>query len=115
MVIKARQPFGKDVLYDFLRSEKFNWRRLLLMLATRAVAFMDGLTGRNRQNVLIIDDSVIERPRSKKVELLSRVYDHANGKFIKGFGRLTVGCSDRVSFLPLDFAMLSSQNEKNCF
>ena len=115
MVIKARQPFGKDVLYDFLRSEKFNWRRLLLLLAARAVSFIDGLTGRNRQKVLIIDDSVIERPRSKKVELLSRVYDHANGRFVRGFRMLTIGWSDGVSFLPLDFAMLSSQKEKNCF
>ena len=85
LVVKARQPFGKDVVYDFLRSERFNWRRLLLLLVARAVSFIDGLTGRDRQKVLIIDDSVIERPRSKKVELLSRVYDHANGKYIPGF------------------------------
>ena len=115
MVIKARQPFGKDVLYDFLRSERFNWRRLLLQLAARAVSFIDGLTGRNRQKVLIIDDSVIERPRSKKVELLSKVYDHANGKFVKGFRMLTVGWSDGVSFLPMDFVMLSSQKKSNRF
>ena len=115
MVLKARQPFGKDVLYDFLRSERFNWRRLLLLLAARAVSFIDGLTGRNRQKVLIIDDSVIERPRSKKVELLSKVYDHANGKFVKGFRMLTVGWSDGVSFLPLDFVMLSSQKKSNRF
>jgi hypothetical protein len=115
MVVKARQPFGKDVLYDFLRNERFNWRRLLLLMAARAVSFIDGLTGRDRQKVLIIDDSVIERPRSKKVELLSRVYDHANGKFVRGFRMLTVAWSDGASFLPLDFAMLSSQKEKNCF
>lgn len=115
MVLKARQPFGKDVVYDFLRSERFNWRRLLLLLAARAISFVDNLTGRDRQDVLIIDDSVIERPRSKKVELLSRVYDHANGKFVKGFRMLTVGWSDGVSFLPLDFAILSSQKEKNRF
>jgi len=115
MVVKARQPFGKDVVYDFLRSERFNWRRLLLLLTARAVSFIDGLTGRERQKVLIIDDSVIERPRSKKVELLSRVYDHANGKFVKGFRMLTVGWSDGSTFLPLDFAVLSSWNEKNRF
>ncbi len=28
MVVKARQPFGKDVVYDSLRTERFNWRRL---------------------------------------------------------------------------------------
>ena len=115
MVLKARQPFGKDVVYDFLRSERFNWRRLLLLLAVKAISFIDGLTGRNRQKVLIIDDSVIERPRSKKVELLSRLYDHSNGRFVRGFRMLTVGWSDGASFLPLDFAMLSSQKEQNRF
>ncbi len=39
MVLKARQPFGKDILYDFLGSEKFNWRRLLLLLAAIVVSF----------------------------------------------------------------------------
>jgi len=94
MVLKARHPFGKDVVYDFLRSERFNWRRLLLLLAVKAISFIDGLTGRNRQKVLIIDDSVIERPRSKKVELLSRVYDHSSSKFVRSFRMLTVGWSD---------------------
>ena len=115
MVLKARQPFGKDVVYDFLRSERFNWRRLLLLLTAKAVSFIDGLTGKARQKVLIIDDSVIKRPRSKKVELLSKVYDHSNGRFVRGFRMLTVGWSDGSSFLPLDFAMLFSQKEQNRF
>jgi len=115
MVIKARQPFGKDVIYDFLRSESFNWRKLLLLLASKAISFIDGLTASDRQEVLIIDDSVIERPRSKKVELLSNVYDHSRGKFVRGFRMLTLGWSDGASFLPLDFAVLSSQKEKNRF
>jgi len=75
IVVKSRQPFGKDVVYDFLRSERFNWRKLLLLLAAKAISFIDGLTDVDRQQVLIIDDSVIERPRSKKVELLSKVYE----------------------------------------
>ena len=85
------------------------------MLTAKAISFIDGLTGKARQKVLIIDDSVIKRPRYKKVELLSRVYDHSNGRFVRGFRMLTVGWSDGVSFLPLDFAMLSSQKEQNRF
>ncbi len=115
MVIKAQQSFGKDVLYDFIRNERFNWRRMLLLLCARAVSFIDSLTGKDRQKVIIIDDSVYERSRSKKVELLSRVYDHASGRFVKGFRMVTIGWSDGSSFLPLDFVMLSSQKEKNRF
>ena len=34
------------------------------------------LTNKVRRNSLIIDDSLVSRNRSKKVELLTRVYDH---------------------------------------
>lgn len=113
IVLKARQPFGKDVVYDFLRCERFNWRRFLLLISAKVAALVDSLTSSDRQQVLIIDDSTLRRPRSKKVELLSRVYDHSEGKFIKGFRMLTLGWSDGISFLPLDFALLSSRKDKN--
>ena len=41
-------------------------------------------------NVLIIDDSMFERNRSKKVELLAKVYDHAKHKYRFGFRMLTL-------------------------
>ena len=45
-------------------------------------------------NVLILDDSVIKRNRSKSVELLVRVYDHVEHKCQKGFTLLTFAWSD---------------------
>ena len=62
---------------------------------------------------MIVDDSTLERPRSKMVELLARVYDHAEHKYLKGFRFLSVCWSDGASFLPLDFALLSSAKKKN--
>ena len=62
---------------------------------------------------MIIDDSTLGRLRSKKVELLARVFDHCENKFLKGYRMLSVCWSDGASFLPLDFALLSSANEKN--
>ena len=35
------------------------------------------------EEVLILDDSTYDRNRSKKVELLSRVFDHTNMKYLK--------------------------------
>jgi hypothetical protein len=46
------------------------------------------------------------------VELLSRVYDHSTGRYLKGFRMLTVCWSDGVSCLPLDFSLLSSADKK---
>ncbi|MFD2876556.1 hypothetical protein ACFTAO_12225 [Paenibacillus rhizoplanae] len=51
---------------------------------------------------------MFERNRSKAVELLARFKDHATGAYYKGFRMLTLGWSDGHTFLPLDFALLSS-------
>ena len=61
---------------------------------------------------MILDDSTYDRSRSKTVELLSRVYDHATGKYIKGFRMLTLCWSDGVSCLPADFCLLSSADDQ---
>jgi len=106
-------PFGKDAIYEFLKCETFNWRKLLLCLAVKLVAFFENLTNKDREKVLIIDDSTLSRPRSKMVELLARVFDHSENKFLKGYRLLTACWSDGASFLPLDFALLSSANKKN--
>lgn len=105
--------FGKDVVYDFLGSHRFSWRRLLLMVALKVISMLDALTTENRETVLILDDTSVHRPRAKKVELLARVYDHAEKKFIKGFRLLTMAWSDGASLVPIDFALLSSTNPCN--
>jgi hypothetical protein len=46
------------------------------------------------------------------VELLSRVWDHSSGRFLKGFRMLTICWSDGISCLPMDFALLSSADAK---
>jgi len=104
---------GKDAAYDLLKGCTYNWRRLLLMLAVRIYQIFSRLTDDEREDVLIIDDSTYDRSRSKKVELLSRVYDHSSGRYLRGFRLLTICWSDGVSTLPLDFALLSSAKAEN--
>jgi hypothetical protein len=108
VVNNQRCEIGKDAVYDFLASSRFSWRRFLLQLALQATAMLDALTHENRETVLILDDTAIERPRAKKVELLARVFDHCEGRFLKGFRMLTLAWSDGASLIPLDFALLSS-------
>ena len=67
----------------------------------------------DRANVLIIDDSMFERNRSKKVELLAKVYDHAKHTYKSGFRMLTLGWSDGSTFLPVNSVLLSSENKRN--
>ena len=103
----------KDVYYDFLNNPNYAWRRFLLMLAFKVTEKFDYLTSDKRVRAFIIDDSPVARNRSKKAELLAKVYDHSQHCFIKGFNMLTLGWTDGYSFIPVDFSMLSSAKETN--
>ena len=106
-------PFKKNTAYRFLNDGRYNWVKLLQLRMTRLVTFIDGLAGENRQSVIIFDDSLFSRNRSKKVELLAKVFDHTSHKFCKGFRMLTMGWSDGSTFMPVSFHLLSSPNDKN--
>ena len=106
-------PFAKDTFYRFMNSSSINWRKFTLQLASAVIGKIEPLTHEKRRNVLIIDDSLFSRARSKKVELLAKVFDHVEHKYTKGFRMLTLGWSDGNSFLPLSQCLLSSTEREN--
>jgi len=106
---------AKDSVYRFLNSCRYNWKKLLLLLSCKVIKWITSLTSEERIKVLILDDSLYSRSRSKAVELLARVYDHVEHKYYRGFRMLTVGWSDGATFMPLTFSLLSSENEENRF
>ncbi|MEA1901763.1 MAG: hypothetical protein U9N47_13610 [Thermodesulfobacteriota bacterium] len=67
---------GKDAVYDFLNSSTYNWRRFTLLFSSRIYLLIKNLLDDSSEEVLIFDDSTYDRSCSKKVELLSRVFDH---------------------------------------
>ncbi|BAF58570.1 hypothetical protein PTH_2669 [Pelotomaculum thermopropionicum SI] len=104
----------KDAIYRFLNSFRYNWRKFLLILSSSVInETIEPLTSRNWKNVLVLDDSLYSRNRSKAVELLARVKDHVENKYVRGFRMLTLGWSDGNTFLPVAFSLLSSENERN--
>lgn len=110
----SKQFGGKDTAYRFLNSPHTNWRKFLFSLSSMAIfKKLRLLTSISRMDVLIVDDSLYRRNRSKAVELLAKVYDHVDHRFVKGFRMLTLGWSDGNSFIPLAFSLLSSENAKN--
>lgn len=76
---------------------------------------MQHFTDPRRRQALIIDDSLFKREFSRKTELLARVFDHDKQQYFKGFQTLTLGWSDGNTFLPLNFALMSSSHAKNRF
>ena len=106
--------FAKDTVYRFMKMLQINWIRFTTLLASRIIRdAIVPLDSEDRANVFIIDDSMFERNRSKKVELLAKAYDHANHRYRFGFRMLTLGWSDGSSFLPVNSILLSSENKKN--
>jgi len=107
------QAVSKNTYYRFLNETSYNWSKFLLLLAVKVTSAFDALTRPERVKVLILDDSVIKRNRSKSVELLARIFDHVEHKCQKGFTLLTLGWSDGYSFIPTGFNMLSSASKSN--
>jgi len=106
--------YNKTVAYNFLNSSKHNWRKLIYFVVSKVInQYVKPLTSNNREDVLIIDDSKYSRNRSKKVELLAKVFDHQTMRYFKGFRLMQLGWSDGNSLIPVDFALLSSAESKN--
>lgn len=111
---KHTENFSKDTVYRFLNSSSINWMRFTTLLSAKIItSTITKLTDENRVNVLIVDDTMFERNSSKKVELLSKVYDHAKRTYKYGFRLLTLGWSDGNTFLPINGCLLSSENRKS--
>ena len=106
--------FAKDTVYRFMKMIQINWSRFKTILSSRIIRdAIIPLDSEDRANVLIIDDSMFERNRSKKGELLAKVYDHAKHVYRFGFRMLTLGWSDGSTFLPVNSILLSTENGKN--
>ena len=106
--------FAKDTVYRFMKMIQINWIRFTTILSSRIIKdAIIPLDSKDRANVLIIDDSMFERNRSQKVELLAKVYDHAKHAYRFGSRLLTLGWSDGSTFLPVNSILLSTENGKN--
>ena len=99
------QEVAKDAkacytVYRFMKMIQINWICFTTILSARIIKdAIIPLDSKDHASVLIIDDSMFERNRSKKVELLAKVYDHAKHKYRFGFRILTFGWSDGSTFL----------------
>ena len=110
MLTDNKTEGAKDVYYRFMNSTSANWLKFIRLLSSQLIArlkvFFDGF------GVLILDDTIHKRDRSKHVELLTRVRDHNDGRYYRGFRCLTL-CFHLKSFtIPVDFRLLSSHREK---
>ena len=86
---KEPVPFHKSTVYNLLKNPQINWRRLLRDLSTATTQWIHRLS--SRDGVFIFDDSLFDRQRSRKVDFLSKVYDHVEHRYRWGFRWLFLG------------------------
>ena len=109
----TRLSFENDTVYRFMNRGTVRWEMLVPSLAEAVIPEVKKLTDETRRHALIIDDTPYYRNRSKKVELLSRCMDHSENRYYKGFTLLNMGWSDGVTFIPVDFRLVASGNDRN--
>ena len=77
-------PCGKSSLFRFLDNPRFFWRKAILLFSLNILfLFIKPAAGVKNElfEVLIVDDTLYPRKRSKKVELLSRRHDHNSKQY----------------------------------
>jgi len=99
-------PLQKDMVHRFLKRAEIDWYQWFSQIAWKvAQDFMPAMGSHQANDVLIIDDTMIERPRSKKVELLAWIWDHAKKRNVSAYQSVVLAVSDGMSVVPLDFRL----------
>jgi hypothetical protein len=107
----------KDIYYRALsnQSRSFGRRNLLLLFVKRYLSFdRDFTTPGDDHKCLIFDDTDIGK-RGKKIEGISKIFDHVDHRFIFGFKLLVAGYWNGSVFIPVDFSFHreNKDNKKN--
>lgn len=105
----------KDTYYRALANQKMDWRNLLLLFVKRYLSLDRGFTAPgNGHKCLIFDDTDIGK-RGKKIEGVSKTFNHVGHRFIFGFKLLVAGYWNGSVFIPVDFSFHreNKDNKKN--
>jgi len=107
------EAFGaknKDVLYDQLKREDLNWRKLHYQVVKKTLVKKQSV--KSQIKAYIVDDSVKVR-KGNKLEGVSRHFDHLLGRTVKGQQVLTLGYAVDDEFLVLDNDIYMSQVQRH--
>jgi hypothetical protein len=97
---------GKDVYYRFKNREDTPWRKLLMNFVKRFIRIVvaKGEEVEGGKSCLIIDDSLLAKT-GRKIEFVSRLWDHVTHRSLLGLRLLLLCYYDGKSTLPVDFSL----------
>ncbi len=96
---------GKDVLYEAMNREDWNWRALHLRVARKA---LHQLTVPGTVTAFVLDDTIKIRS-GKKMPGVSSHFDHTTGRHVMGQQVLTLGLSCAQGFVPVDSELFTGE------
>lgn len=90
-----------------MSNSRINWRAFLFCIVTQVIATTkkreDKTTDKNIIKALILDDTPISKT-GRKIEGVSRVFNHVLHRSILGFQLLVMGYYDGSMIIPINFS-----------
>ncbi|MDY6465893.1 MAG: transposase [Succinivibrio dextrinosolvens] len=110
-------PVCESSMYRFMEGTNGNWEQLSLNIAHESYKNIDTLNSNREKSryCFVFDDSVLEYPKAKKMELCTWTFDHNEGCSVRGYSCLQMGWTDGESYLPLGAKLLSSDEDSESF
>ncbi len=99
-LVKGASNFA---IYRFMNNPLFNWRKVMYCL-NRKIAMRDDKGGL-LPTALLLDDSLL-RKSGRRIEGVSKVHDHCDGKHKTGFKMLTLAFFNGTYTRALDFSLV---------
>lgn len=114
--ISSQLLFKRSTMYERLGSGQIEWQTMSTFICVKIALHLFKLRGCDIDDLyLVVDDTIIRRNRSKRLEFSAMIHDHNDNRFYRGFSLLTVGLTDGKIFVPLTFRLLASQNTSKVF
>ena len=107
------EGFRKNTVYRFLEEACMNWHKAVLLLANSIIQVVALLTsGSSGRFALVIDDTPLKKC-GRKMELVSKYYNHVSNTYEYGYRILTLAWTDGVTTIPVRYTLLASPEDGN--
>lgn len=119
---KISEQFNRNIIYDSEKSPYVSHdklQRLLLLegkwnkyLQKRYGHLIKSVKSKTRKSFLIIDDTVIAKPYSKELDILSWIYSSGDKQYLYGINVVFIIYSDGKTRYPLGFRIWNKNDNK---
>lgn len=119
---KISEQFNRNIIYDSEKSPYVSHdklQRLLLLegkwnkyLQKRYGHLIKSVKSRTRKSFLIIDDTVIAKPYSKELDILSWIYSSGDKQYLYGINVVFIIWTDGKTRYPLGFRIWNKNDNK---